>query len=168
MLSPVTRISRSALVCSVVAAILILLGVWMIVTGWPMSTPVEVLLMDLAQLPMSAAVGVGIVQLTWSRRMWIRSPKAFWTIFTPAAIATGIGLVLLVIGVLGPRGLVGPAQVLIWIGVGLAFTYLAVDSLRREVNEARPFLMSRVSDDSDDGIDDRWSTEDDEGPATGR
>ena len=59
----------------------------------------------------------------------------------------------------------GTGQLLIWIGVGLAFVYLAVDSLRREVTDPRTLLFEEVDDeDTPEGTDHlvgSWDDEDD-------
>ena len=123
------------------------LGFWMVVAGWPMQTPTQTALLDLAQLPMAGAVLVGIVEMTWTRRLWLRSPKVFAGVFGPAAFALLLGVVLVVIAYgTTMRSYSGTGQLLIWIGVGLAFVYLAVDSLRREVTDPRTLLFEELDD----------------------
>jgi hypothetical protein len=123
------------------------LGFWMVVAGWPMQTPTQTALLDLAQLPMAGAVLVGIVEMTWTRRLWLRSPKVFAGVFGPAAFALLLGVVLVVIAYgTTMRSYSGTGQLLIWIGVGLAFVYLAVDSLRREVSDPRTLLFEELDD----------------------
>ena len=146
----------------------------MVVAGWPMRTPTENALLDLAQLPMAAAVLVGIVEMTWSRRLWLRSPKVFAGVFGPAAFALLLGVVLVSIAYgTSLRGYSGTGQLLIWIGVGLAFVYLAIDSLRREVTDPRTLLFEELDDeDTPEGSNHlvgSWDDEDetDEAPATG-
>jgi hypothetical protein len=63
------------------------------------------------------------------------------------------------------RAYSGTGQLLIWIGVGLAFVYLAVDSLRREVSDPRTLLFEDIEDiDTPEGSDHlvgSWDDEDD-------
>ena len=66
---------RNAMVAAGLALVLVVIGMWMVVAGWPMETPGQLALMDLAQLPMSAAVLVAIVQMTVERRLWRREPR---------------------------------------------------------------------------------------------
>ena len=142
------------------------LGFWMVVAGWPMQTPTQTALLDLAQLPMACAVLVGIVEMTWTRRLWLRSPKIFAGVFGPAGFALLLGVVLVVIAYgTSLRAYSGTGQLLIWVGVGLAFVYLAVDSLRREVTDPRTLLFEEVDDeDTPEGTDHlvgSWDDEDD-------
>ena len=141
------------------------LGFWMVVAGWPMQTPSQIALLDLAQLPMAGAVLVGVVEMTWTRRLWLRSPKAFAGVFGPAAFALLLGLVLVIIAYgTSLRAYSGTGQLLIWIGVGLAFIYLAIDSLRREVTDPRTLLFEEVEDEDTPGSYDHlvrsWDDED--------
>jgi len=140
------------------------LGFWMVVAGWPMQTPTQTALLDLAQLPMAGAVLVGIIEMTWTRRLWLRSPKVFAGVFGPAGFALLLGLVLVVIAYRTPlRAYSGTGQLLIWIGVGLAFVYLAVDSLRREVTDPRTLLFEEIdADDTPEGSDHLVGSWDDE------
>src|SRR5665647_1378173 len=93
--------------------------------------------------------------MTWTRRLWLRSPKVFSGVFGPAAFALLLGVVLVVIAYRTPlRAYSGTGQLLIWIGVGLAFVYLAVDSLRREVTDPRTLL-----DDEDDADESQQTDE---------
>jgi hypothetical protein len=138
----------------------------MVVAGWPMQTPTQTALLDLAQLPMAGAVLVGIVEMTWTRRLWLRSPKVFAGVFGPAGFALLLGVVLVVIAYgTSLRAYSGTGQLLIWVGVGLAFVYLAVDSLRREVTDPRTLLFEEVDDeDTPEGTDHlvgSWDDEDD-------
>lgn len=146
--------------------LLVGLGFWMVVAGWPMQTPTQTALLDLAQLPMAGAVLVGIVEMTWTRRLWLRSPKVFAGVFGPAGFALLLGVVLVVIAYgTSLRAYSGTGQLLIWVGVGLAFVYLAVDSLRREVTDPRTLLFEEVDDeDTPEGTDHlvgSWDDEDD-------
>jgi hypothetical protein len=158
---------------AVVSVLLVVLGFWMVVTGWPEQTPTQTALLDLAQLPMAAAVLVGIVEMTWARRLWLRSPKVFAGVFGPAAFALLLGLVLVVVAYRTPlHAYSGTGQLLIWIGVGLAFIYLAVDSLRREVSDPRTLLFEDIEDhDTPEGSDHlvrSWDDDDDDADAEQR
>ena len=85
--------------------------------------------------------------MTWTRRLWLRSPRVFLGVFGPAAFALLLGVVLVVIAYrTSLRAYSGTGQLLIWIGVGLAFVYLAVDSLRREVTDPRTLLFEELDD----------------------
>ena len=137
----------------------------MVVAGWPMQTATQTALLDLAQLPMAGAVLVGVVEMTWTRRLWLRSPKVFASVFGPAAFALLLGMVLVVIAYSTPlRAYSGTGQLLIWIGAGLAFVYLAVDSLRREVTDHRTLLFEDLDDhDTPEGLDHLGSWDDEDG-----
>lgn len=143
------------------------LGFWMVVAGWPEQTPTQTALLDLAQLPMAAAVLVGIVEMTWTRRLWVHSPKAFSGVFGPAAFALLLGVVLVVVAYTTTmRSYSGTGQLLIWVAVGLAFVYLAVDSLRREVTDPRTLLFEDLDDDEtpqgSDHLVGSWDDEDED------
>lgn len=149
------------------SVLLVLLGIWMVVAGWPLETPTQNTLLDLAQLPMAAAVLVGIVEMTWTRRLWLRSPKIFAGVFGPAAVALVLGVVLVAVAyATSVDSYSGTGQLFIWIGVGLAFVYLAVDSLRREVTDPRTLLFEELDDDqTPEGTDHlvrSWDDEDEE------
>lgn len=137
----------------------------MVVAGWPMQTATQTALLDLAQLPMAGAVLVGVVEMTWTRRLWLRSPKVFASVFGPAAFALLLGMVLVVIAYsTSLRAYSGTGQLLIWIGAGLAFVYLAVDSLRREVTDHRTLLFEDLDDhDTPEGLDHLGSWDDEDG-----
>ncbi len=148
------RTRPSLIVAVVVSLLLVVLGFWMVVAGWPMETPTQTTLLDLSQLPMAAAVLVGIVEMTWTRRLWLRSPKVFAGVFGPAAFALLLGLVLVVVSYrTSLRAYSGTGQLLIWVGVGLAFVYLAVDSLRREVTDPRTLLFEELEEETPEGSD---------------
>lgn len=154
-------IRRSVLVAAVIAVLLVAVGMWLVVAGWPMETPAQVAMLDLAQLPMSAAVLVAIVEMTYERRLWLRRPRGFAAVFAPGAVLLLGGVVMLLVAFGRPaRHLVGPAQLLIWTGLGIAFLYLAVDSVRRELRFAR--TESEHLDEDEQDLDDRWLTDDDE------
>lgn len=142
---------------------LVVIGFWMVITGWPEQTPTQEALLDLAQLPMAAAVLVGIVEMTWTRRLWLRSRTVFVGVFAPAGVALLVGVVLVAVAYGTGLPYSGTGQLLIWLAVGLAFVYLAVDSLRREVTDHRALLFDEVGDgaDGDDHLAD-WEYEDDE------
>ena len=143
------------------------LGFWMVVAGWPQQTPTQNTLLDLAQLPMAGAVLVGIVEMTWTRRLWLRSPKVFASVFGPAGFALLLGIVLVVVAYgTSLKAYSGTGQLFIWVGVGLAFVYLAVDSLRREVTDPRTLLFEELDDeDTPEGSNHLVSSWDDDGEA---
>jgi hypothetical protein len=144
--------TRPSLIAAVAVSVgLVGIGFWMVIAGWPMQTPTQVALLDLAQLPMAAAALVGIVEMTWARRLWLRSRKVFVGVFAPAAFALLLGVVFVAIAYGTGLPYSGTGQLLIWIGVGLAFVYLAVDSLRREVSDQRTLLFEELDD--KDGVD---------------
>ncbi len=153
------RLRRSVLVATVVAVAFVGIGIWMIVAGWPLQTPAQETLLDLSQLPMSAAVLVAIAQMTYERRLWRRRPVTrFAAVFGPGAVLTLAGLVLVAVAFgLPNRTLVGPGQLLIWTGLGIAFLYLAVDSVRGELRRAKPQLVPL-----DDDLDALWDDDEDE------
>jgi hypothetical protein len=145
----------------------------MVVAGWPQQTPTQNTLLDLAQLPMAGAVLVGIVEMTWTRRLWLRSPKVFAGVFGPAGFALLLGIVLVVVAYgTSLKAYSGTGQLFIWVGVGLAFVYLAVDSLRREVTDPRTLLFEELEDvdtlEASDHLVGSWDDEDeaDEAPTT--
>lgn len=158
------RTRPSLLVAGVVSLALVALGFWMVVAGWPMQTPAQTTMLDLAQLPMAGAVLVAILEMTWSRRLWLRSPRAFAGVFGPAAVALILGVVLVVVAyTTSMRSYSGTGQLFIWVGVGLAFVYLAVDSLRREVTDPRTLLFEDLdAAETPEGSDHLVSSWDDE------
>lgn len=133
----------------VVSLVLVGVGFWMVIAGWPEQTRTQQTLLDLAQLPMAAAVLVGIVEMTWTRRLWLRSRTVFIGVFAPAGFALLLGVVLVAVAYGTGLPYSGTGQLLIWVGVGLAFVYLAIDSLRREVTDHRALLFDEVGDDED-------------------
>ncbi len=158
------RTRPSLIVSGVVSLALVVLGFWMVVAGWPMRTPAQVTLLDLAQLPMAGAVLVAIVEMTWARRLWLRSPRIFAGVFGPAAVALALGVMLVAVAyATSMRSYSGTGQLFIWVGVGLAFVYLAVDSLRREVTDPRTLLLEDLdATETPEGSDHLVSTWDDE------
>lgn len=155
------RLRRSAVIAAVIASVLVAVGIWMVVAGWPMETAAQNALIDLAQLPMSAAVLVAIAEMTYERRLWLRKPVGrFAAVFGPGAALFLIGVVMLVVAFALPaRHLVGTAQALIWTGLGVAFLYLAIDSVRREFS-ANPLDLAAA--DPDDELDGLWLDDEDE------
>ncbi len=142
--------TRPSLVAAVAISVaLVVVGFWMVIAGWPEQTPTQETLLDLAQLPMAAAVLVGIVEMTWTRRLWLRSRKVFVGVFAPAGLALLLGVALVAVAYGTGLPYSGTGQLLIWVAVGLAFVYLAVDSLRREVSDHRALLFDEVGDDVD-------------------
>lgn len=124
----------------------------MIVLGWPEDTPTQVALLELAALPLQAAVGLGLWHL--SRRMrplGSRGRLAAW-LATGFAVA---GLVLVGVAYLGPRGLVHPGLALIWVGLLGAMLLVVVHLPRRPARE-----LFRVLPD-DEGEDDEAPAADD-------
>lgn len=145
--------TRPSLIAAIAVSVLLVgVGFWMVIAGWPERTPTQEALLDLAQLPMAGAALVGIVEMTWARRLWLRSRTVFVGVFAPAAIALLLGVVFVAIAYGTGLPYSGTGQLLIWIGVGLAFVYLAVDSLRREVTDHRTLLFEELDDDKD-GVD---------------
>lgn len=123
----------------------------MIVLGWPESTPTQVALLELAALPLQAAVGVGLWQL--SRRMrplGDRGRLAGWI----AAGLAGIGLVLVVVAYLGPRGLVHPGLALVWAGLLAAMVLVVTHLPRRPMRELFTVLSDEDDEDDEDDSDD--------------
>ncbi len=157
------RFRRSVIVAAALAICLVGIGIWMIIAGWPLQTPEQTAMMDLAQLPMSAAVLVAIVEMTWQRRLWRRRPVTrFAAVYGPGAALVLAGAVMFVVAFALPRRTwVGPAQLMIWTGLGIAFLYLAVDSVRREFRDP-----GRHLEPLDDDFDDLWDDgETDDDPA---
>jgi hypothetical protein len=148
----IVRTRPSLIAAIAVSVVLVCVGFWMVIAGWPEQTPTQEALLDLGQLPMAGAVLVGIVEMTWARRLWLRSRKVFVGIFAPAAVAILLGAVFVAVAYGTGLPYSGTGQLLIWIGIGLAFIYLAVDSLRREVGDPRTLLFEEV-DDSETGDD---------------
>lgn len=117
----------------------------MIVLGWPEETPAQVVVLELAALPLQAAVGVGLWYL--SRRMrplGSRGRLARW-------IAVGLaaaGLVLIGVAYLGPRGLVHPGLALVWIGLLMALVLVVAHLPRRPMRE----LFRVLPDDEDEDL----------------
>ena len=148
------RTRPSLIAAIIISVVLVVVGFWMVIAGWPEQTTTQQALLDLAQLPMAGAVLVGIVEMTWARRLWLRSRKVFVGVFGPAAFAILLGVVFVAIAYGTGLPYSGTGQLLIWVGVGLAFVYLAVDSLRREVTDHRTLLFEELEDeDGAEGAD---------------
>ncbi len=154
----IVRTRPSLIAAIAVSVVLVVVGFWMVIAGWPERTPTQEALLDLAQLPMAGAVLVGIVEMTWSRRLWLRSRKVFVGVFAPAGAALLLGVVLVAVAYGTGLPYSGTGQLLIWIGVGLAFVYLAVDSLRREVTDPRTLLFEELEGEEGDHLAD-WGDE---------
>ncbi len=147
------------LLATVACTALVLLGMGMLLAGWSGQTPTQRALLDLAQMPIVAAILVGIVSMTWSRRLWRGARWPFQVAFGLAGLLLLAGLVVMVIGYgPGPRRLSLTAMMLIWLGVGIAFLYVAADMVR---HPDRPLLVTDVEDWDEDWDDEEW---DDAGP----
>lgn len=132
----------------------VIASISMVVLGWPEQTPVQIALLELASLPLQAAVGVGLWYL--SRRMRPlggRGRVAGWIAVGLAAL----GLVLVGVAYLGPRGLVHPGLALIWFGVLMAMVLVVAHLPRRPRRE----LFSVLPDDTEEA-DEADSEEPDE------
>lgn len=126
----------------------------MIVLGWPESNPTQVVLLELAALPLQAALALGLWHLSRrTRPLGSRGRVTRWI-----AIAIG-GLGVLAIGLAyltGPRGLVHLGLALVWLGLLVAMLLVVSHLPRRPVRE-----LFRVLPDSDDEDDE----DEDEEPA---
>lgn len=119
----------------------------MIVLGWPEDTPTQVVLLELAALPLQAALAIGLWHL--SRRMrplGNRGRMAWWISLGLAAV----GLVLVGVAYLGPRGLVHLGLALVWIGLLMAMVLVVAHLPRREVRE----LFRVLPDDEEEPLED--------------
>ena len=117
----------------------------MIVLGWPEETPAQIALLELAALPLQGAVGVGLWYL--SRRMRPLGSRGRVTWWVSVGL-TAVGLVLVGVAYLGPRGLVHPGLALIWFGILLAMVLVVGHLPRRQMRE-----LFRVLPDEDDDAD---------------
>ena len=143
----VMRNRPSMLFALLACLLLVLLGLAMVIAGWSGQTVTQRLLLDLAQLPIVAAVLVGVVSMVGSRRLWRR--RAFTTTFAGAGLILLVGVVLLVVGYAMDRpSLSLAAMTLIWLAVGVAFLYVAVDMVRHPSGD-RPLLITDYLDDDD-------------------
>lgn len=115
----------------------------MVVLGWPEDTPAQVALLELAALPLQAAVGVGLWYLSRRMRPLGSRGRLGWWI---ALAVAGVGLLLVGVSYLGPRGLVHPGLALVWIGVLMAMVLVVTHLPRRKVRE----LVRVLPDDEDD------------------
>ncbi len=126
----------------------------MIVLGWPEQTPAQVALLELAALPLQAAVAVGLWYL--SRRMrplGSRGRLAWWIAIGVAAV----GLALVGVAYLGPHGLVHPGLALVWLAVLIAMVLVVAHLPRRPMRS----LLRVLPEEEDEGVD----LLDDEDPA---
>ncbi len=115
----------------------------MIVLGWPEDTPAQVVLLELAALPLQAAVGVGLWHLgRRARPLGSRGRVVWWIALGLAAV----GLALVGVAYLGPRGLVHPGLALVWVGLLMALVLVVAHLPRRPMQE----LFSVLPDDVDD------------------
>lgn len=142
-------------ICGVVASIS------MIVLGWPEETSAQVVLLELAAVPLQVAVGVGLWQL--SRRMrplGSRGRVAWWI----AAGLAATGLVMVGAAYLGPRGLVHPGTALTWLGLLMAMVLVVAYLPRRPMRELFSVLPDDEGDDEGDDLLD--GDEEDSSPPT--
>lgn len=123
----------------------------MIVLGWPESTPTQVVLLELAALPLQAALGVGLWYLSHRMRpLGNRGRLAGWISGGLAAV----GLAMVGAAYLGPRGLVHPGLALVWIGLLMALVLVVAHLPRRKVRELFRVLPDEEDDEAaEDGID---------------
>ena len=137
-------------ICGVVASIS------MIVLGWPEDTPVQIALLELAALPLQAAVGVGWWHLSRRIRPLGSRGRVMWWIAVGLA---AVGLVLVGIAYLGPRGLVHPGLALIWFGVLAAMVLVVAHLPRRPVRELFRVLPD-VEEDEEEAATDEVAVDD--------
>ncbi len=141
------RLAPSAWAALAIGTLLVGVGVWMIVAGMPERTPQQSLLLELSALPLSAAVAVAIAQMAFERRLLRRRGLPRWILLGAAALV-GSGLVAYVVAfTAGPRAVSSFGQALIWVGLGVAFCYLAADSIRRERVISRVVPLDERPDD---------------------
>ena len=120
----------------------------MIVLGWPESTPAQVVLLELAALPLQGSLALGLWYL--SRRMrplGSRGRVLWWVVLGMAAL----GLTLIGIAYLGPRPLVPLGLSLVWVALLLAMVLVISHLPRRTMREL--FRVLPDDDEADEGVD---------------
>jgi len=131
-----------AVVIGVVASIA------MIAAGWPERTPSQVVLLELAALPLQFAVAIGLAFLaSRTRPLGRRGRIARWVCVGLAAL--GLLLVALAYAT-GARGLVHPGLALVWLGLLAAMVLLVVKLPRRRAGS----LVSIIPAEEDDEVGD--------------
>jgi uncharacterized membrane protein len=149
---------RSWLLAAVALAAAVV-SVAAVVLGWPERTPGQVLLLELAALPLQLAVGAGLLHL---------APTAGWTPqrrWLGQGLGAGwlLGLLLLLLGYLtGPRSLVQVGQVVMWLAL-LGLLVLLVLAQPRSGGRLARFIRSGA--DSDDEPEDEDGDDEDADPA---
>lgn len=123
----------------------------MIILGWPESTPAQIVLLELAALPLQGSLAVGLWHL--SRRMrplGSRGRVVWWAILGIA----GLGLGLVGVAYLGPRGLVPLGLSLVWVALLLAMVLVVSHLPRRSMRELLRVLPDEdEADETDEGVD---------------
>lgn len=134
----------------------IIAAVAMIVLGWAESTPTQVVLLELAALPLQAALALGLWQL--GRRMRAPGPRGRLALRVAAGLA-GLGLVLVGLAYLtGPRGLVHAGLAVVWVGL-LAAMLVVITHLPR--HRLRTDSLFSVIPDPDEDDEDEGDEDDD-------
>jgi hypothetical protein len=139
---------RSWLLAAVALAAAVV-SVAAVVLGWPERTPGQVLLLELAALPLQVSIGAGLLHL---------APTADWT---PPRRQLGLGLgaawlaglLVLLLGYLtGPRSLVQVGQVVMWLAL-LGLLVLLVLVQPRSRGRLARFIRSSPDEADDDLLD---------------
>jgi hypothetical protein len=101
---------------SAIALAGVLVSVAMVLIGLPEATPAQSVLLELSSLPLSVAVGAGILMLHLSARAPLGHRSR--TVMLVGAAGTAFGLVMMLWAyLLGPRDFVHSGQVLVWLGL---------------------------------------------------
>lgn len=143
------RVSRPWFVSALVL-LGVVVSVSMIVLGWPEENPAQIVLLELASLPLQAAVGVGLWYLSHRMLPLGRRGRVAGWIAAGLAVA-GLGLVGA--AYLGPRGLVHPGLALIWTGLLLAMVLVVTHLPRRRMRELFRVLPDDEEDEDTPGDD---------------
>ncbi|MDQ7993806.1 MAG: hypothetical protein AAGC63_11900, partial [Propionicimonas sp.] len=135
------------------------------ILGWPESTPAQVVMLELAALPLQASLGIGLWQL--SRRMRAPGRRGRLALGIAAGLA-GLGALLVALAYLtGPRSMVHLGLVLIWLGLLAAMLVVITHLPRRPLRAGTFTAIAEPGDADDDASDDPLATAPLAGPEDG-
>lgn len=138
---------RSAILASVAAVVLAVVGIALVIWGWPMTSPTHVAAVRWAMVPITLSVLAPVTQMAAVRQVWRRGVA--W-LYATLAVAFLAGFVWMVVSIASGGDSLLPAA-LAWTGLGIAFVHLAGIAVAQEVRTVR---WEQEQLDTDDGLSD--------------
>ena len=130
----------------------VIAAVAMIILGWTEATPAQVVLLELAALPLQAALGLGLWHL--ARRMQPLGSRGRVALGVAAGLAL-VGLALVGFAYLtGPRGMVHPGLAAVWVGLLVAMLVVITHLPRRRLRAESLFTVLAEDDEDDEDDED--------------